>query len=346
MRKRAAGAGFLSTLLILFARFLPAGDSIRQPTFSVASPRDGAVISSAYVALNGTASPDHCVEVTLDGQRPRSTCADSSGHFEMVVPAAQGNHILNVAPAEESASTAITIRTQTDPPVGVPLAAARWDLLREGDIILSHDAHSPQNALYAPVYTHAALYLGAGAGGAAEIAEAVSEESADGLGEVRSVPIEESLAWRTAQKIDLLRVNGGLGPRDRESILRFAKGLVNRELKFWSASDDFGAVYSMWLQWDPQHDRPLNPVRFQKALDGLRARKFSDQRFNCTTLVWRSYWEGSQGQIDLAAPNRMTLGGQFAHAFTPAFLGRVLPDFLTPDSLYRSGKLIPVEPAQ
>ena len=326
LRLSIAAAGFLAAALGLWA-----GDASGERRLIVASPKDGAVIRSAFVTVAGAAQAGRCVRVAVDAGPDRNTCADSSGHFDLLIRAERGSHTLRVTAADAPDSSPVTVPVQINPPHGAPLAAARWDLLREGDIILSRSGESPQIMLYQPRYTHAALYLGAGSDGAAAVAEAVSEETAEGLGEVRSVPIEQTLAFHATQKVDFFRLKGGLNPQEREAILRFAGGTVNRGLKFWTASDDFGAIYNVWLQWDQQHDRPFNEAAFKKALDGLRSRMFSDQRFNCTTLVWRAYWEGSKGRIDLADPNRMGLGGQLARAFSAAFLNRVLPDFITPD---------------
>lgn len=317
-----------------------AGGVSGPPSLLLASPQDGALIPSAFVAITGAAAAGTCLRVSLDAAAPRQACADASGKFDLVARAAKGAHALRAA---ADSGAAVEVRFSTDPPSSPPQAAAGWDLLREGDIILSRTQDSPQIALYNPQFTHAALYLGPGRSGQALVAEAVSEEASEGLGEVRSVAIEHSLAWRTAQRVEFLRLRNGLDPAQRQAILRYARGEVNRGLKFWSAADDFGAVYKVWLKWDQKNDRPLDASRFDKALDGLRARMISDQRFNCTTFVWRTYWEGSKGRINLTEPNHMGLGGQLTHAFSPAFLQRVLPDFITPDSLYFSDKLSRVQ---
>ena len=198
---------------------------------------------------------------------------------------------------------------------------------------------SIQRSLYNPRYTHAAIYLGPGPDGVALLAEAVSEELAAGLGEIRAVPIEQALPWRGADAVDIFRLQGGLPSSEREELVRFVRGIVNGGSRFWSTGEEFAALYTVWLQWDQRRDRPVQEARFRAALERLQAHKLSLGRFNCATLVWRAYWEASKGRVDLGDPNRMEFAGRLATAFTPAFLERVRPYFLGPDALYLSGRL-------
>ena len=317
----------------------PMDDAPGSEPVAVLSPRDGARIPSAFVALTAAAAAGACFAIARDEQRIGDACADLGGHFDIVIRAPQGNHVILISRKEDPTVTLRAIHVSINPAGGSPRTAGPWDLLREGDVILSSSAGSIQTALYDPRYTHAALYVGPGPDGAALIAEAVSEESAGGLGEVRAVPIEQTLEWREAQSIDIFRLKGGLSPPDREAVLAFARAVVNRGLKFWTAGEEFAALYAVWLQWDQHRDRPVNAARFQQALDRLQTHKFSLERFNCATFIWRAYREGSHARIDLGDPNRMKFGGRLARAFTPAFLDRVRPYFLGPDSLYRSGRL-------
>ena len=317
----------------------PMDDAPGTEPIAILSPRDGAKIPSAFVALTAAAPAGSCFEIARDEQRIGGACTDQRGHFDVVIRAAKGNHTILISGREDPTVTLRAIHVTTNPPGGSPRTAGPWDRLREGDVILSRSAESIQTALYEPRYTHAALYLGPGPDGAALLAEAVNEESAGGLGEVRAVPIEQTLEWREAQSIDIFRLRGGLSSPDREAVLAFARGVVSRGLKFWTTGEEFAALYAVWLQWDQHRDRPVHAARFQQALNRLQTHKFSMEKFNCATFIWRAYWEGSQERIDLGDPNRMKFGGRLAAAFTPAFLDRVRPYFLGPDSLYLSGRL-------
>jgi len=305
----------------------------------VSSPQDGATVSSGFVALTGTAPAGLCFETQQDEQNVGGACADASGHFDKVIRARPGSHIIRIFGKQAPTRALGTLHISAHPPMDPPHVEGPWEALQEGDVILSHSEGSWQESLYNPRYTHAALYLGAGPDGAALIAEAVDEDSVGGLEEIRAVPIEQTLEWRVAKFIDVFRLKGGLSPTDREGVLGFARGVVNRGLKFWTTAEEVAALYAVWVQWDPQSGRPFNAVHFQQALDRLRANKFSVERFNCTTLVWRAFREGSKGRIDLGDPNRLELGGNLATAFTPAFLQLLRPYFLGPDTLYRSGKI-------
>ncbi len=289
----------------------------------ISSPRDGAAISSGFVALTGAAPAGYCFEIERDEQPVGRACADSGGHFDKVIRVGQGNHVLRILRN--------AVHINANPPRVAPHVEGPWDVLQEGDVILSHSEGSWQESLYNPRYTHAALYLGAGPDGAALIAEAVDEESVGGLDEVRAVPIEQTLEWHVAKFIDVFRLKGGLPPADREAVLGFARGVVNRGLKFWTTPEEVAALYAVWLQWDAQNDRPFHAVHFQQALDRLRANKFSLDRFNCTTLVWRAFREGSKGRIDLGDPNRLELGGNLAY-FHSGFPGT--PSTLFPGTGY------------
>ena len=307
---------------------------------AIGSPPDGARINSAFVALDAVAvPPGACFEIAVDDRRISGACADSSGHLEAVIRATRGSHVLRISSTNDPAVTPRELHIVAEPPAVPPRAEAPWELLRQGDVVLSGSEASIQRSLYNPRYTHAATYLGPGPDGAALLAEAVSEELAAGLGEIRAVPIEQSLPWRGADAIDIFRLKEGLPPAEREQLIGFVRGRVNRGLRFWSTGEEFAALYNVWLQWDQRRDRPLQEGRFRAALDRLQAHKFSLDRFNCATLVWRAYREASNGRVDLSDPNRMEFGGRLATAFTPAFLERVRPYFLGPDALYLSGRL-------
>jgi cell wall-associated NlpC family hydrolase len=218
-----------------------------------------------------------------------------------------------------------------------PANPAPYEVLRTGDIVLAHQRTSHQDKLYHPSYTHAALYMGAGPDGAPLLFEAVSEDNATSLGPVAAVPIEKSLAWRDADRVDVFRVNGGLAREDRNRIVAWSSAQAARGLPFASTAD-FGDIYRMWLMWDSKHDKPRDKGEFQRLIAGLRERLLASDAYDCATLVWHAYRDNTAAHIDLANPNRIAWGG--ATEGESQHLAAALQQFLIlPDSFALSGKL-------
>ncbi len=298
----------------------------------LASPRDGSHPHSAYLTVEGSAAPSAAVEI-FDGEtRAASLCADASGRFERVLHLARGRHTLHVRSGASEATAQVEIGAYDAPP-----ANAVYEWLQTGDVILAHDRSSQQDALYRPVYTHAALYIGAGADGAPLLLEAVSEDNASPRGPVAAVPIEESLGWRAADRVDAFRLAAGLADADRGRIVAWARAIAARGLPF-RATGDFGDIYRAWLLWDPKTDRPRDAAEFQRMLDAMRERLTASDSFDCATLVWRAYRDNTAAHIDLGSPNNIAFAGAVEQESKRLFAA-LRPLLILPDSFALSGKL-------
>jgi hypothetical protein len=295
------------------------------------TPPDGASIQSGFVGVSGRAASRACLPAQLDGRDLLPLCADSSGRLDSLLRVSSGRHEILIGGR--------VITFSAHPPSTPPASDVRWDLLQPADVILSHSIGSEQGDLYDATYTHAAIYLGPDENGTALLGEAVVEADAQGLGEVRTVSIENGLSYKRGQKIGIFRPVAPVSPTERDAVLAFVRGVVNRGLPYWSADQDFSLLYDAWLLWDAKLDRPRNSKRFQLVLDKLRSRKFARDRFTCAGLIWLAYWSGTHEKVDLAEPNRARIGGRMANALSPGFLARVNPYYVSPDSFLLAGKL-------
>ncbi len=320
-------AAVCASLALLFA----SAAHSQCPHFS--SPPDNARPESAYIAVEGSAAPLSKISLLDNDSSPASIQTDRSGRFERVLRLAAGDHKLG-AQAPGCAPVRVTVRTGAHP---APPPNAPFEQMHAADIILAHSRESQQDAIYKPIYTHSALYVGAGSDGAARVVEAVAEEDATPRGPVAAVPVEESLAFRYGERIDLFRLKNGLAAGDRTRIVAWARRLASQGLLFWT-NQDFGDVYRAWLLWDQKTDRPRDEEAFQQLIHAMRARLEATDAFDCATLVWHAYRDNTAGHIDLATPNRVQWGGVAKSA--PPRLAEILrPWLIVPDTFALSGKL-------
>jgi len=166
--------------------------------------------------------------------------------------------------------------------------------------------------------------------------EAVSEDEATARGPVAAVPIEESLAWREADRVDVFRLATGLASEDRTRIVAWARRTAARGLPFRDA--EFGDIYRAWLLWDPKNDRPRDAAEFERLIGELRARLQASDAYDCATLVWHAYLDNTAAHIDLASPNRVKWGGAIERE-SKRLAAVLQPVIVLPDSLSLSGKL-------
>jgi hypothetical protein len=300
-------------------------------TIHLASPHDGAKIHSSYVAIEGETRPAGRVELLEGGVIIASVPVDGAGRFERVLRLAAGRHQIVVRCGTVESTVRVEIGAYA-----APQSPAPYELLQTGDVILAHDHNSQQDALYQPVYTHSALYIGPDAEGAPRLLEAVTEDDASAQGPVAAVGIEQSLAWRKADRVDVYRLDRGLGKEDRIQIVEWARRTAARGLPF--RASEFGDVYRAWLLWDPRSDRPRDAAEFESLTAELRARLHSSDAYDCATLVWHAYLDNTAGHIDVANPNRVMWGGVMKDT-SKRFTAILRPLTILPDSFSLSGKL-------
>jgi hypothetical protein len=300
-------------------------------TIQLASPRDGAQLHSSYVTIGGEARPPARVEVLDGGAVIASVPVDSTGRFERVLRLAAGPHQIVVRCGTVESIVRVEMGAYA-----APRSPAPYELLQTGDVILAHDHNSWQDALYQPVYTHSALYIGPDAEGAPRLLEAVTEDDASPGGPVGAVVVEQSLAWRKADRVDVFRLNGGLRSEDRIKIVDWARRTAARGLPF--STSEFGDVYRAWMLWDPKGDRPRDAAEFERLMAELRARLQASDAYDCATLVWHAYLDNTTHHIDVASPNRVTWGGAMKNA-SERFAAVLHPLAILPDSFALSGKL-------
>jgi hypothetical protein len=133
----------------------------------VASPHDGARPHSAYVVIEGDAEPSAGVQVADGNVAKASIRADAGGHFECVLRLAAGRHEIRIKSGGGESVAGVEIGAHP-----APKSPAPYESLQTGDVILAHDRNSQQDALYRPVYTHSAVYIGPDADGAPLLLEA------------------------------------------------------------------------------------------------------------------------------------------------------------------------------
>jgi hypothetical protein len=296
------------------------------------SPRDGVQAHSAYIAVEGEAAPSAAVEIFDGNALAASLHTDAAGRFERILRLASGHHQLRAKSGGSEAAARVDVGAHAAPP-----SAAPYEWLQTGDVILAHDRNSQQDALYRPVYTHAALYMGPAADGAPLLLEAVSEDNATSFGPVAAVPFESSIAFREADRVEAFRLAAGLSNGDRTRIVTWARATAARGLPF-RATGDFGDIYRAWLLWDPKTDSPRDAAEFERMLDALRERLTATDSYDCATLVWRAYRDNTAAHIDLATPNRIALGGAI-ESESKRLVALLRPLLILPDSFALSGKL-------
>jgi hypothetical protein len=334
--ERSAPAAMLESLLavrrVSISVLLCALATAHAQPIHLASPRDGAQPRSAYIVIEGEAAPSASIEAFDGDVRAAAIQADALGRFERVLRLAAGRHQIRVKSGRVESTAYVDIGAYPVPKIPAP-----YELLQTGDVILAHDRDSQQDSLYRPTYTHSALYMGPGPDGAPLLLEAVSEDNAPALGPVAAVPIEESLAWREADRVDAFRLATGLTNEDRIHIVSWARRTAARGLPFRGAAD-FGDIYRAWLLWDTKSDRPSDAAEFQSLLEAFRERLLALDAYDCATLVWHAYRDNTAGQIDIASPNRIVWGGAAGQVST-RFANALKPLLILPDSFALSGKL-------
>jgi N-acetylneuraminic acid mutarotase len=278
----------------------------------IESPDDGASQESNFVALSGTGTAGHTLEVLVNGSSVGSVAIDSEGYWEALPDAAfyggggpAPSPTLQVQDETTLAlSNIITVHPQTTLPLP-PIPPLKLLPLRHADIFVAALPSSPQTPLYGPAYTHAALYLGGDANGTPMLAEAVTASEAGANGQVRALPLEQSLVWTAQRLTGWTPKNSPLSSTERDGIVGWAADITNQGLPYWSLTTDIGIpITGAWLLFS--NTCGLVTPRFNSFINLLNTSKNSVSKFICGTLVWRAYFEGTAHTLDISNPNNIT----------------------------------------
>jgi hypothetical protein len=243
-----------------------------------------------------------------------------------------------------SLSNTITVHiTQNSFPPG-PVSTASFLPLRSADIFVDGDPSSAQEPLYGPNYTHTALYLGGDADGNPWLAEAVTPGEAGIWGQVRALPLDQSLVWNAlavpGSRIAAFTPRVPLSGATRNAIVGWANNITKQGLPYWNASTDFLSpiliAYSSYVA-------TLGVVtpRFTSVLNLLNANKNSTTKFICSTLVWRAYYEGTSHALDISSPNLMSAApgsdlGNLPSLLRDSFIAKLADVLVVPETFVRN----------
>jgi hypothetical protein len=200
---------------------------------------------------------------------------------------------------------------------------------------------SPQYVIYGPKYTHVALYLGGDTNGTPLIAEAVTAAEAGSLigiaGQVRSIPLDQSLMWTQSQRVSAWHPQVALSGATRSAIVAWAQNITSQAPPYSSAVD-FGLIPAANALFVPTGG--ILSTRFNTFLNAIGALKYSTNAFICSTLVWRAYYEGTGHSLDLSNPNLLSAQpGSLMASYSPAFIAQLATVFIVPETFVRSPQL-------
>ena len=324
---------------------------IVSPKVVILTPSNNASPDSSYVALTGVGPATGEVAILVDNDIKTSATVDGDGEWEKVVYLGQGKHSVAAEDINNTSniSTAVLVNPNIyDYFLGPARTYTDYTVLQKADIFLTRGYDSPQISYYGvPTtgfnYTHTALYLGGDSNGTPMVAEAVTAAEGGKFGAVRDVPLEASTVWTDGTVVDIYRSNTPLSKAQRSAIVSWAQSVTNKGIPYWSGSGDFILFFYAWNDWNPLLDQPgPSAFLFQKYLNALDARKYATDRFICSTLVWHSYYAGTNGTLDLSLPNHATPKGVIGRIITNKLIQTLQPHFVFPDTLAEDGLITKV----
>jgi YVTN family beta-propeller protein len=329
----------VGTTPIAFGIFIQPGPSCLVAHPCIVKPSDGASPLSQFVALSGTGSPGDVLDVLVNDVSVGSVVIDSEGYWE-ALPDLLGFAFVLIAPTIQvqdrtTAARSNIINLLPHPACilgpGPCVAFPQFLPLRSADILTGGGRFSPQTPLYGPQYTHTALYLGGDVNGTPILAEAVTPSEAGTNGQVRNLPLEQSLMW-TYPTISGFTPVSPLSNKTRHSIVGYATSITEQGLPYWNILNDFDLILfaeRLYVQFGPTNS--LSNRRFISFVNAINTDKNSTNKFICSTLVWRSYLEGSGGTLDISNPNNMVAAGIMS-TYPSGFIDLLRPVFIVPDT--------------
>ena len=336
----------------------PSSANVSIGTPCISTPSDGARPRSQFVALSGTGEPGDSLDVLVGGLSVGQVKVDSEGNWEALPYVSLYGSSATVQVQDQTTSNlsnTITVHPSLAAflpgPSSPPNSLTALLPLRKADIFVTASDTSPQYFLYGPNYTHAALYLGGDSNGTPLIAEAITAAEAGSLigtaGQVRSIPLDQSLAWTQSQRISAWHPKTALSGATRSAIVTWAQNITSQGLPYWSTGQLVGlpaAANALYLI-----GQTALAERYLKEIYALTT---STSTFICSTLVWRAYYEGTGHTLDISQPNLMSaqspsLMATFSQNFINLFLSQAPvgctvwcgSTLMVPETLVRSGKL-------
>ncbi len=307
----------------------PRGVTSASPCIS--SPMDGAKPQSQFVAVSGTGTPNDTLDVLVAGASVGQVQVDSEGNWEALpYVSLYGSSVTVQVQDQTSANSSNTITIHPSPAAFLPGPSSPVNSLtallplRKADILVTASNTSPQYVLYGPNYTHAALYLGGDSNGNGTplIAEAITATEAGSsigtAGQVRSIPLDQSLAWTQSKRISAWRPKPAfaLPEATRNAIITWAQTKTSQGLPYWT-NGDFGLIAAAAKLYGSAPTSLLVPAYLNK----IYTLTTSTSTFICSTLVWRAYYEGTVHTLDISQPNLMDAQpGSLLETFSPGFM--------------------------
>jgi len=317
----------------------------------IMTPSSGASPQSQFVALSGTGTAGDKLDVLIVGLPTGQVQVDSEGNWEALAYVSPFGSSVTIQVQDQTSSNfsnSITVHPSLaaflpGPPVPANLLTALLPL-RTADIFVAASNTSPQYVLYGPKYTHTALYLGGDSNGTPLIAEAVTAAEAGPLigtaGQVRSIPLDQSMVWTQSNRISAWHPLTALSGATRSAIVTWAQNITTQGLPYWSTAD-FGLIPAADTLFE-YGGEVLSP-RVNFFLGDLNALKNSTSAFICSTLVWRAYYEGTSHTLDLSNPNLLSAQpGSLMASYDPAFIAQLAKVFVVPETFARSPLLMQI----
>ncbi len=322
----------------------------------ITSPANNASPQSQFAAISGTGTAGDTLNVIVNGAPVGTVVVDSEGNWEALPYVAPFGPSVTIQVQDQTnfdSSNTITVHPLLVSPPGIVGPAISYTQLlplRKADIFITADPSSAQIWFYGPTYTHTALYLGGDSEGTPWVAEAVTSTEAEAniFGQVRSVPLEHSLAWNGALTMTAFRPAPALAlpGATRAAIVAWVQNITIQGLPYGNiasmstevlAADALFAIESVT-------PTPALLTRFNGFLTLLNSAKNSTTSFICSTLVWRAYWEGTGHSLDISTPNNMTAApgsvlGNLPTPFRSAFINQLGSVFVVPQTFATSPKL-------